>query len=230
MKLWRKLRLIYPGNATIEPSKLYGEGLEHKQEIINKHGSVTNFLFSHYRKLLTISSVSLGRDPTEQEKRTFSNMEYLIQTDDNIKRMYDNWGDDYVHGIYYSKITPLNIKADNYDPLKSKKKDESKISTHFRYISTELDLSKHTFKRSMKQYVNIKEKCWINMLYNFSKTGNVITRKNIFELIDNINDKVKVATQKQEQKHKHIANECFLNTLYDLYRDNLLSSDKKDAL
>ena len=88
--------------------------------------------------ILTISSKSLGRNPTEEEETTLNNMEYLIRTNRDIETLYDQWGDDYVHGIYYSKITPLDTSAPKYDPYKSKKRGASNISTHFKYLSTDI--------------------------------------------------------------------------------------------
>ena len=62
----------------------------------------------------------------------------------------------------------------------------------------------------------------INEFCEFGKSENNMTIDNIFTFIDKINNKVK-----DMEKHRYIRNECWINTLYDVYKDNLLSSDKK---
>jgi hypothetical protein len=51
-----------------------------------------------------------------------------------------------------------------------------------------------------------------------------MTKKNLFKLIDYTNDKSRALIQR---KHNYVENECWINTLYDVYGDNLLSSTKK---
>ena len=73
-------------------------------------------------------------------------MSMLLRTDNDINDTYQRFLVDYVHGIYIHKVRPLNINAPKYDPKTSKKRESSKISTKFNYISTELDLTKDTLK------------------------------------------------------------------------------------
>jgi hypothetical protein len=224
IKLWRHLKMVHHGNHVIQPALTFRDALRNpKQEIINDHGSIDNFLNKHIKQLLTISRKALGREPTDEEETTFKNMEYLIRTDNDIQLMYDAWGLDYIHGIYYSKITPLDKNAPKYNPYKSKKRDASKISTYFRYLSTEVDLTQSNFKDAINKYTINKDDYLINEYCEFGKSENNFTIENIFNFIDKINNKVK-----DMDKHCYIRNECWINTLYDVYKDNLLSSDKNE--
>ena len=151
-------------------------------------------------------------------------MEEVLKSDQYMRDVFREWGETYICGVYIKKITPLERKVKKYDPLKSKKREATKISTNFRYLSTELDLSENNFKDALNKYNKITAKCWIKSLRKFDKSGIPMTKKNLFKLIDYTNDKSRALIQR---KHNYVENECWINTLYDVYGDNLLSSNKK---
>ena len=193
-------------------------------DFLREHGTVYNLLEKYLHKLLTVSKLSLGRNATKTEIRDFFLMEEVLKSDLDMIDMFMHWGEDYICGIYIRKITPLERKVKKYDPLKSKKREATKISTNFRYLSTELDLSENNFKDALNKYNKITAKCWIKSLRKFDKSGIPMTKKNLFKLIDYTNDKSRALIQR---KHNYVENECWINTLYDVYGDNLLSSTKK---
>ena len=90
----------------------------------------------------------------------------LLRTDVDIEKLYNEWAADYIHGIYIHKVRPLNINAPKYDPKTSKKRESSKISTKFNYISTELDLTKDTLKEAIQKKHYIKNECLFNTFYD----------------------------------------------------------------
>jgi hypothetical protein len=80
--------------------------------------------------------------------------------------------------IYIKDI--FNVDLDSvqpHDQLKSKKRDGSKQSIKYSYISTPLDLSKDTFEEAIKNNNYTKDECWINTLYDFYKDTLLSTNK-----------------------------------------------------
>ena len=53
MKLWRHLKIVHAGNHVVEPVLMVQDELKNpKQEIIDDHGSIDNFLNKHIKHLL----------------------------------------------------------------------------------------------------------------------------------------------------------------------------------
>ena len=172
-KLFKKLKQVYTGQITVNQF-ISLERLKttiHRSYVINhdnqenifQHielkyddfkrecGSVINLLNKYYHKLLTISTLSLGRNPTEEEARDFFFMEQLIKSDPDVNRLFNDWGGNYIIGIYIKEITPKNLQVAKYDVKTSKKKESAKCSTYYNYISTELDLSQSTLKKALEK-------------------------------------------------------------------------------
>ena len=63
-KTWKKLKVIYPGQAVIQPLKLIDTSFVYtvlRDNFKKNYKSVSNFLNLNTNKRLTISEVSLGR-------------------------------------------------------------------------------------------------------------------------------------------------------------------------
>jgi len=106
--------------------------------------------------------------------------------------------------IYIKDI--FNVDLDSvqpHDQLKSKKRDGSKQSIKYSYISTPLDLSKDTFEEAIKNTHYTKDECWINTLYVFffftkistNKNRNVITREIILNVLNRTEENIKEGYQ-----------------------------------
>ena len=95
------------------------------------------------------------------------------------------------------KLDLDNVKP--HDQVKTKKRNDSKQSIKYSYISTPLDLSKDTFAEAIKNNNYIKNECWINTLYDFykdtllstNKKRNVITREIILKIIGKSEETIK---------------------------------------
>jgi hypothetical protein len=57
-------------------------------EIMRLYGNINNFLDAHKNKFLTVSPLSLGRDPTEEEEDNFYRLASVILTSKEIKAMH----------------------------------------------------------------------------------------------------------------------------------------------
>ena len=120
------------------------------EDFKNKHGSVNNILNKYLHKLLTVSPLSLNRDPTEDEAIYFCFREALVKSDKAVEQMLSRWGEAYIVGVYITNIIPKEKNVPKYEPTKSKKRDSTKISTYFKHISTELDLAKDSKRSNTK--------------------------------------------------------------------------------
>ena len=87
-------------------------------------------------------------------------MEQILKSDRGIADMMKGWGENYICGVHILKIIPLIKNAPIYEPMRSKKRDSTKVSTYFKYISTELDLTKDTLKEAIQEH--IKNECFLN--------------------------------------------------------------------
>jgi len=116
-----------------------------------------------------------------------------------------NNGDGYIEhylpdAIYIKDMFKLDLdNVKPHDQVKTKKRNDSKQSIKYSYISTPLDLSKDTFAEAIKNNNYIKNECWINTLYDFykdtllstNKKRNVITREIILNVLNRTEEDIK---------------------------------------
>ena len=83
--------------------------------------------------------------------------------------------------------------------MTTKKQDTTKLAINYKYINTELDLTKDTFKEAIDNENYVVNACWLNTLYEFekdtllstTKQRNVITRQKIQENINRTEENIK---------------------------------------
>ena len=56
-------------------------------------------------------------------------------------------------------------------PVTTAKRSEDKVAINYRYSSTQIDVSISTFKEAIERQNFIKDKCWINSIYDFDKVS-----------------------------------------------------------
>ena len=206
---YKKLIQITPKMNLIGNTKnLQKDSKDRYDEIMRSYGNINNFLDAHKNKFLTVSPLSLGRDPTEEEEDNFYRLASVILTSKEIKAMHYAWGNQgdsnipYVCGIYFyhaHNIKLLNIKPRNQ--LTARARCDQKQSIYNRYVSTTvLDITKDTLQEAINKYNNhIKNECWINTLYDFYKDSllspdkkrSVIIREIILQIIGKTEDNIK---------------------------------------
>ena len=62
-------------------------------------------------------------------------------------------------------------------PATTAKRSEDKVSIKYKYSSTQIDVSKNTFKEVIERKSYIKDECWVNSIYDFYKDSLVRTDK-----------------------------------------------------
>ena len=87
----------------------------------------------------------------------------------------------YLAGLYMMKSKEMDDQTTSYVPKRAKNRDTEKLSSYYRFMTTNLDLDADTFKEAIN-------------------------------------------------KHNYTKDECFINSTYDFYQDNLLRPDKKETL
>ena len=137
---------------------------------------------------------------TDEERRDFFHMSWVLRTDPAVMQSSESWGENYIVGIYIKRIHDVNLgEVPVYDRRTARQRDTTKISRRFSYLTTELDLSKDTFKEAIQYKQYIQNECWINTLYDFDgdnllsqdKKRNFISRSMILEIIGKTEDNVK---------------------------------------
>ena len=84
-------------------------------------------------------------------------------------------------------------------PATTAKRSEDKVGIKYRYSSTQIDVSKSTFKEAIETQNYIKDECWINSIYDFYKDSllrpdkkrNLITREIILKDLDRTEENIK---------------------------------------
>ena len=78
--------------------------------------NIVEFLLTHHRSLLTIDKKvleSLGREESEENTEDFRRMINILITNLSLKQMFQEYGQNYVSGIYLIDYSSLNIKKVN---------------------------------------------------------------------------------------------------------------------
>ena len=98
----------------------------------------------------------------------FQSMVNILRNDVGFKDFWENHGISYVVGMYikdWEEIDTSSIAAVN--PLQQAFRNTEHISILNKYISTELDMSKTSFKKAIERNNYVQNECWINTLYDF---------------------------------------------------------------
>ena len=86
----------------------------------------------------------------EEIKSDFEYMGDIMKTNEDVKQLYETYGDSYITGFYLRKYEFLSTDdIEPTDPVTSRKRNTQKLDMCYYYISTELDLSQKTFKDSI---------------------------------------------------------------------------------
>ena len=99
--------------------------------------------------------------------------------------------------LHLSNFTFIDTSAPNRNFLDWRSRDTDHISINYKYISTDIDLDKDTFKSAIEKKNYIKNECWINCIvemYNdflFNRKREPLTREKLLNIIDKTEDNVK---------------------------------------
>ena len=103
-----------------------------------------------------------------------------------------------MNAIYIKEAEEQKPTNRKYNPYKAPLKSTSNVSINYRYIHTNVEISKDTFAEAIKQEHYIENECWINSIYDFYKDSLLrenrrhrITRETILETIGHTEDTVK---------------------------------------
>ena len=83
---------------------------------------------------------------------------YIVQTKEG-----------YVVGVLILNYKIEDKPVEVYDPATTRLRNATKQSINYKYIHTELDLTKDTFQEAIKNNNYVKDECWINTLYDIYK-------------------------------------------------------------
>ena len=75
----------------------------------------------------------------------------------------------YLNAIYITEAEEQTPTDKVYNPYEAPLKSTSNVSINYRYIHTNVELSKDTFAEAIKQEHYIENECWINSIYDFYK-------------------------------------------------------------
>ena len=117
--------------------------------ILQHHNTVLNFLTKYTGRLLTIDKDAKLTEITNEDERDFEDMAFILMTDLDMKLNWEKFGENYIVGILIKKVHDVNFEeVPIYNRRIAQQRDTTKISRRFGYITTELDLSQDTLKRS----------------------------------------------------------------------------------
>ena len=109
----------------------------------------------------------------------------ILETD-SVFDEYLNKVRDYISVVYIKGVEELNPSDKTYNPYDDPLKDSSHISINYKYIHTNIDISKDTFQKAIELNHYVDNECWINSIYDFYKDSLLrrkkrhrITRENI---------------------------------------------------
>ena len=209
VRYYGALKQIYAGQVNVNTAEMFSDRLHYDENhggnlsfwsIIKKHGSINSFLNKYRGRLLTIYDKAKLTLITEDDKRDFEDMSWILMTDPDLKKSYESWGENYICGILIKHINNIDLgDVQSYNHRTAPQRDTTKISRRFNYITTELDLSKDTLKQAIEIDQYVKNECWINTLYDFygetllapDKKRNLITRSMILQIIGKTEETIK---------------------------------------
>ena len=102
----------------------------------------------------------------------------ILETD-SVFDEYLNKVRDYISVVYIKGIEELNPSDKKYNPYDDPLKDSSHISINYKYIHTNIDISKDTFQKAIELNHYVDNECWINSIYFFIKIRYCVKRKDI---------------------------------------------------
>jgi hypothetical protein len=115
---------------------------------------------------------SLGREESEENTEDFRRMINILKTNLSLKQMFQEYGQNYVSGIYLIDYNSLNIKkVKPANPATSRKRAAENRSCYNAYITTRLDLSKEFLFQAIERGHHKKNQCWINTLLDVYGDG-----------------------------------------------------------
>ena len=201
-----------PSEDAFDDKKKHKRGYKHKALHQVYYGSIKldNFelidedrklLEKHNKKLITVSKLVLGRRPTPEEELEFVNVALILANNQEMKNYIFELKKGYVVGILILNYKIQDKPVEEYNPRTTRLRDATtKQSINYKYIHTELNLTKDTFEEAITNNNYVKDECWINTLYDIYKDNLLspyknqryrITREVILSTINKTEDNIK---------------------------------------
>ena len=131
----------------------------------------------------------------EQDKIQWEPILIFLSTDEDFDEYFYILDHHYVNAIYIEEAEENTPTDKVYNPYEAPLKSTSHVSINYRYLHTNVELSKDTFAEAIKQEHYIENECWIHSLYDFYKDSLLreskrhrITRETIWENIGHTED------------------------------------------
>ena len=144
----------------------------------------------------------------KQDDPQWGAMMSILDTDKKFEDFIRNTPH-YLNAIYVKEAEEDTPTDKVYNPYEAPLKSTSNVSINYRYIHTNVELSKDTFAEAIKQEHYIENECWINSIYDFYKDSLLreskrqrITRETILEIIGHTEDTVKQGISLEDIKKK----------------------------
>ena len=111
----------------------------------------------------------MGRSSTKEEDDDFNDILKILAEDEDMNRYIVQTKEGYVVGVLILNYKIEDKPVEVYDPATTRLRNATKQSINYKYIHTELDLTKDTFQEAIKNNNYVKDECWINTLYDIYK-------------------------------------------------------------
>ena len=144
--------------------------------------------------------MSLGRQPTQEEYDDFNNISDILANDADMNQYIKLTKEGYIVGILILNYKIQDKPVEEYNPKTTRLRNATKQSINYKYVHTELDLTKDNFKDAIENNNYIKDECWINTLYDIYKDNLLspykhqryrITREVILSTINKTEENIK---------------------------------------
>lgn len=131
-----------------------------------------------------------------QNNPEFHELIQILETNDEFSAWHHQVKD-YLEMVHLSNFTSIDSSPPNKNFIDWKSRDTEHISINYKYISTDIDLDKDTFKSAIEKKNYIKNECWINCIvemyqdFLFNRKREPLTREKLLKLIDKTEDDIK---------------------------------------
>jgi len=133
--------------------------------------------------------------------REFKSLYQICLTDPNFKQM-QHMRPGYLDAIYIKEWTPKRTDGAVSNPRQARQRTAGdKVAIEYKYCSTQLDLTKQTFREALRKSNYNEHECFLNAiveqyscekgLLDPKKTQNIITRETILELLGRTEEDIK---------------------------------------
>ena len=103
--------MIYNETLTYDT---YINGEKSFWSIIQHHKSVINFITKYTGRLLTIDEDAKLTAITDEDKRDFKDMAFILMTDPDMKLTWEKLGENYIVGILIKKAHDVDLQMFQY--------------------------------------------------------------------------------------------------------------------